>query len=168
MSSILVENTLNEISYAGGYNSNKPMVLGVSSTPVAFSYSGGQIKMNLLAEVMAPTAVNATATLTAAQVVAGYVTSTSAAAVTMTMPTGTLLGAAVGATQGTILEFYVDNTAGANTVTVAVGVNGILSDAAATTAASFGQLTVASGVTGVGRFTIMFSSATAYVFTRTA
>jgi hypothetical protein len=33
---------------------------------------------------------------------------------------------------------------------------------------SFGDLTVAAGVTGVGRFTIMFSSATAYVFTRTA
>jgi hypothetical protein len=27
---------------------------------------------------------------------------------------------------------------------------------------------VASGVTGLARFTIMFSSATAYVFTRTA
>jgi hypothetical protein len=29
-------------------------------------------------------------------------------------------------------------------------------------------LTVASGATGVGRYTIMFSSPTAYVFTRTA
>jgi hypothetical protein len=115
-----------------------------------------------------PVAVNATATLTAAQVAAGYITSTSAAAVTMTLPTGTLLGAAVGAVQGTILELYIDNTAGANTVTVAVATNGIKSDAANTTAASFGQLTIASGATGIGRFTLMFSSATAYVFTRTA
>lgn len=38
----------------------------------------------------------------------------------------------------------------------------------ADTAGSFGDLTVASGVTGIGRFTIMFSSATAYCFTRTA
>jgi hypothetical protein len=115
-----------------------------------------------------PTAINATATATAAQVATGYITSTSAAATTITLPTGTLLGAAIGAVQGTIHELYIDNTAGASTVTIAVAVNGILSDAAATTAASFGQLTVAAGVTGQGRFTLMFSSATAYTFTRTA
>lgn len=113
-------------------------------------------------------AINATATATAAQVATGYITSTSASATTITLPTGTLLGAAIDAVQGTTFNLYVDNTAGANTVTIAVATNGILSDAANTTAASFGQLTVASGVTGIGRFTIMFTSPTAYVFTRTA
>ena len=113
-------------------------------------------------------AINATATATAAQVASGYITSTSAAATTITLPTGTLLGAALGASQGTTLDLYIDNTAGASTVTVAVATNGILSTAAADTAGSFGDLTIASGVTGVGRYTIMFSSATAYVFTRTA
>ena len=114
-----------------------------------------------------PVAINATATATAAQVASGYITSTSAAATTITLPTGTLLGAALGAVQGTVHELYIDNTAGANTVTIAVAVNGILSDAAATTAASFGQLTVAAGATGLARFTLVFSSATAYAFTRT-
>jgi len=113
-------------------------------------------------------AINATATATAAQVATGYITSTSAAATTITLPTGTLLGAALGATQGTVLELYVDNTAGANPVTIAVAVNGVLSSAAVDTAASFGDLTILNGVTGLARFTIMFSSATAYVFTRTA
>jgi hypothetical protein len=113
-------------------------------------------------------AINATGTATAAQVATGYITSTSAAATTITLPTGTDLGAAIGATRGTVWELYIDNTAGANTVTIAVAVNGILSTAAADTAGSFGDLTVASGVTGLARFTIMFSSATAYVFTRTA
>ena len=113
-------------------------------------------------------AINATATATAAQVATGYITSTSAAATTITLPTGTLLGAAIGATKGTVLDLYVDNTGGANTVTIAVATNGILSTAAADSATSFGDLTIASGVTGLGRFTIMFSSATAYVFTRTA
>lgn len=113
-------------------------------------------------------AINATATATAAQVATGYITSTSAAATTITLPTGTALGAAIGATRGTVLELYVDNTAGANTVTMAVATNGILSSAAADTAGSFGDLTIASGATGLARFTIMFSSATAYVFTRTA
>jgi len=119
-------------------------------------------------QVAAANAINATATATAAQVVAGYITSTSAAATAITLPTGTLLGAALGATQGTALDLYIDNTAGASTVTIVVAVNGILSSAAADTPGSFGDLTIASGVTGLARFTIMFSSATAYVFTRTA
>ena len=114
-------------------------------------------------------AINATATATAAQIATGYITSTSAATTTITLPTGTLLGAALGATAGTVLDFYVDNTAGASTVTIAVATNGILSAAAAAgSSANFGLLTVPSGVTGLARFTIMFSSATAYVFSRTA
>lgn len=115
-----------------------------------------------------PVAINATATATAAQVAAGYITSTSAAATTITLPTGTLLGAQLNAQQGTTMQLYIDNTAGANTVTVAVAVNGILSAAATAVAASFGLLTVPSGVTGVAEFTVMFSSPTAYVITRTA
>jgi hypothetical protein len=113
-------------------------------------------------------AINATADATAAQVASGYITSTSAAATTITLPTGTALGTAIGATKGTVLDLFIDNTAGANTVTIAVNTNAILSTAAADTAGSFGDLTVASGATGLARYTIMFSSATAYVFTRTA
>ena len=113
-------------------------------------------------------AINATATATAAEVATGYITSTSAAATAITLPTGTLLGAALGASKGTVFDLYIDNTAGASTVTIVVDVNGILSGAAADTPGSFGDLTVPAGVTGLGRYTIMFSSATAYVFTRTA
>ena len=113
-------------------------------------------------------AINATATATAAEVATGYITSTSVGTVSITLPTGTLLGAALGATQGTVFDLYIDNTAGASVVTIVVAVNGILSTAAADTPGSFGDLTVASGVTGLARFTLMFSSATAYVFTRTA
>ena len=113
-------------------------------------------------------AINATATATAAEVATGYITSTSAAATAITLPTGTLLGAALGASKGTVFDLYIDNTAGASTVTIVVAVNGILSGAAADTPGSFGDLTVPAGVTGLARYTIMFSSATAYVFTRTA
>ena len=113
-------------------------------------------------------AINATATATAAQVATGYITSTSAAATTITLPTGTALGTALGASQGTVLDLFVDNTAGASTVTMAVNTNAVLSSAATDTAGSFGDLTIASGATGIARFTIMFSSATAYTFTRTA
>ena len=115
----------------------------------------------------ATNAINATATATAAQVATGYITSTSASTTSITLPTGTLLGAAVSATQGTVLDLFIDNTAGASVVTVVVATNGILSTAAADTPGSFGDLTIAAGATGLARFTIMFSSATAYVFTRT-
>lgn len=117
----------------------------------------------------ASAAINSTGTATAAQVATGYITSTSGAATTITLPTGTLLGTALGAKAGTTFDFIVDNTAGANTVTIAVAVNGILSAAAAAgSTANFGLLTVPSGVTGLARFTCMFSSATAYAFSRTA
>ena len=118
-------------------------------------------------EVGTVNAINATATATAAQVASGYITSTSASATTITLPTGTLLGAALGAVRGTTLDLYIDNTAGASTVTIAVATNGILSSAA-NDSSPFSLSTVAAGETGIGRFTIMFSSATAYVFTRTA
>ena len=119
-------------------------------------------------QVTTANAINATATATAAQVATGYITSTSAAATVITLPTGTLLGAALNAVQGTTFDLLIDNTAGASSVSIVAAVNGILSTAGVDSAASFGDLTVAAGVTGLGRYTIMFSSATAYVFTRTA
>ena len=115
-------------------------------------------------------AINASATASAAEVATGYITVTSATAVTITLPTGTALGAALGATKGTVLDLYIDNTAStaSGAVTVAVNTNAILSSAAADTPGSFGDLTIPVGATGLARFTIMFSSATAYAFTRTA
>ena len=119
-------------------------------------------------EVGTANAINSTATATAAQVASGYITSTSASATTITLPTGTALGNAIGATKGTVLDLYIDNTGGSNAVTIAVNTNAILSTAAADSSGSFGDLTVAAGATGLARYTLMFSSATAYVFTRTA
>ena len=133
-----------------------------------YNYSPDAVMGSVMVQRHNPVAINATATATAGQIASGYITSTSAAGTTITLPTGTLLGAELGARQGDIFELYVDNTAGSSTVTIAVATDGILSDAANTTAASFGQLTVANGATGVGRFTLMFTSATTYVFTRTS
>ena len=140
------------------------MAVTSSDSPV---FTGAATAANFISK-RTPQAINATATATAAQVASGYITSTSAAATTITLPTGTLLGAALGATQGTTFELYIDNTAGANTVTIAVAVNGILNASATANAATFGLLTVPSGVTGQGRFTLVFSSPTAYSFSRTA
>jgi len=151
-------------------SANEPLVVaGTATFSGAVTSTAANGKFNAPVNTATPVAINATATATAAQVATGYITSTSAAATTITLPTGTLLGAAIGAVQGTTLELYIDNTAGANTVTIAVAVNGILSAAAAAGAgAGAGLLTVPSGVTGQAQFTLMFSSATAYTFSRTA
>ena len=135
------------------------------------TFSGPVVSQNGFIQGHQPTAANAinvTGTASAAQVADGYITSTSASPVTITLPTGTDLGAAIGATRGTVLDLFIDNTAGASAVTVAVNTNAVLSSAAVDTAGSFGDLTIAAGATGIARFTLMFSSATAYTFTRTA
>jgi hypothetical protein len=133
------------------------------------TFSGPVVSQSgFLSDHTTSAAINATATATAAQVATGYITSTSAAATSITFPTGTLLGAELQATAGTVLDLVVDNTGGASTVTMVVGTNAIVSDAGTTTAASFGDLTIASGVTGMARYTLLFSSATAYTITRTA
>lgn len=179
MASLYIENYEPEVKNARGLQTKLPVTLSGTAANLSVggtlavtgntTFTGTATFTQASASGHATTAaINSTATATAAQVATGYITSTSAAPTTITLPTGTLLGAQLGATQGTVFRLYVDNTAGASTVTMAVATNGIKSDAANTTAGSFGQLTVASGVTGVGEFTIMFSSATAYVFTRTA
>ena len=135
------------------------------------TFSGPVVSQNGFIQGHQPTALNAinvSGTATPAQVADGYITSTSVAPVTVTLPTGTDLGAAIGAARGTVLDLFIDNTAGASTVTVAVNTNAVLSGAAADTPGSFGDLTIPAGPTGLARFTLMFSSATAYTFTRTA
>lgn len=68
----------------------------------------------------APAAVNTTATLTVANLTAKIITSTTAAAVTMTLPTGTDMDAGFsGLYTNMAFEWYVINTGGTNAVTVA-------------------------------------------------
>lgn len=168
---LLLEQFDPEVLYAGGVNTLKPVTMGstLAVTGVATFTAPAVFLSANVAGHATTAAINATATATAAQIATGYITSTSAAGTTITLPTGTLLGAQLGATQGSVFRFYVDNTAGASTVTIAVAVNGILSAAAAAGAtAGFGLLTVPSGVTGLAEFTLIFSSATAYAFSRTA
>lgn len=154
-----------------GLNTNTAVNFGSTLNVVGLATFNGGSKRN-----STPIAVNSSGTLTAAQVAGGYITSTSASAVTMTMPTGTLLGTLLGATQGTTFDLYIDNTAGANTVTMAVGVNAVQADyalqitaaTASVTPATVTPLTIRSGVAGTGLFKIVFSSATAYTFSRVA
>ena len=108
------------------------------------------------------TAVNTTATVTAPQVAGGLFTSTSAAAVGLTLPSATAIAAQIGAVQGTTFDFLVDNSAGANTVTVIVG-SGI---AVATPAITGGATLTVSTANVVGQFRLLFTSGTAAVLSR--
>jgi len=69
----------------------------------------------------APATANATATLTAAQLLGGLITSTTAAAVVGTLPTGTLLDAAASLGVDEAFDWSVINTGATNTFTVAAG-----------------------------------------------
>lgn len=115
-----------------------------------------------LPSIKTASAINVTATATAAQVAAGLITSTSPSAVTITLPTATQMAAQLGAVQGSIFDFIVDNSAGANTVTIAVG--------AGITASTFpatNTLTLAnSTTTGTALFRLTFISGTAATLTR--
>ena len=145
-----IEQVLPNFQETHQLGTQQPTLFGHSSSNITTTATGG--------------------TLTAAQVAGGYIAFNGAtvSGLTATLPTGTLLGAQLGAVKGDIFELYIDNTAGTlgSTVTMAVAVNGIKSDAAS--GGSFGTLTVATGPTGVGRFTLMFTSPTAYAFSRTA
>lgn len=100
-------------------------------------------------------AIDVTDTATVIEIQNGLITSTSAAAVALTLPTATDLATALSAVQGTSVDFMVDNSAGANTVTVTVN-TGITAVTAVVTGGD--TLTVASGA--VGTFRIFFTSAT--------
>lgn len=72
--------------------------------------------------------VSTTSTLTAAQVLAGFVNSAPAGGITLTLPTAALLVAAmVGAKVGDAIDLSVENTSGgANAITLAAGSGGTL------------------------------------------
>lgn len=122
-----------------------------------FAYQGAQKRAWKL------NAVNVTGGISTAALKNGVITSTSAAAVTATLPTGALAGVALNAKQGFQHDFVVDNSAGAAVVTVAVAA-GITVAAVIVTGDNNGTLTVGIGV--VGFFGLYFVSATVAILYR--
>lgn len=109
-------------------------------------------------------AVNTSATVAAANMLKGYFTSTSGAAVTLTLDTAANIGTAIGAVAGTQIDFFVDNTSGANTVTVAVAA-GIT---AMTPVITGGATLTVSVANAIGHFRLYFSSASVAKLARIA
>lgn len=108
----------------------------------------------------AAVALNATGTLTAAMMLGGIVTSTTAAAVTATLDTGALLETALLAVYPNLavndyFEFSIINTGGTNAVTVATA-SGWTDGGGGFTAAPANQIVARYGVrrTAAGTYTI--------------
>ncbi len=96
----------------------------------------------------APAAFNTTGTLTAANLLTGLITSTTAAAVSATLPTGALLDAAADCLVGEAFDWYVINTGASNAFTILAGTAHTIVGAAAvalSTSAHFRTRKTAAG-----------------------
>jgi len=102
-----------------------------------------------------PVPFDSTGTISATNILRGWITSTSGAATTITTPTASQIATALSnAGQGTTFTFVVDNTAGSNTVTISLGSN----IAALSVITGGNTLTVSSG--SLGSFKLLFYSTT--------
>ena len=111
----------------------------------------------------------AATTLTAAELATGYIAHEGAANITLTLPraVSTAVGVVpaiqgivqqLNAVAGQTFDFQIDaQTAGAGTVTVALGAAGALSALATAVGASAGLLVVAAGNTGTATFRLTFT-----------
>lgn len=101
-------------------------------------------------------AIDVTATATAAQIASGYITSSTAAAVSITTPSATDLATALGITGVGEFDFVVENTGSTNAITIVLG-SGIT---AATPVITGGGTLTISAANDVGLFKLVFTSPT--------
>ena len=130
-----------------------------NTSVTAITTSGNFINLN-------PTlvAINTSATATADHIVSGYITSSTAAAVTITLPTAAQIATSIGGTvsQGTSFEFSVENTGTTNAVTLAVGTGISVQMTPIITGSNNLIITAANNI---GRFRLVFTtSSTAMLF----
>lgn len=109
---------------------SQAVLYNVGVTPVAYERSGGQ---------PTPGTLNATGTLTAALILGGIVTSTTASAVTATLDTGTVMDAAVAMAVDDSFDWSAINTGGTNAFTVTAATGHTIVGAAAVAAATSGR-----------------------------
>jgi hypothetical protein len=116
------------------------------------------------------TAKNTTGAVTATELAGGGISSTSAATVTATLPTATLLAAALSTpqnpvAQGSWFDFAVDNSAGSNVVTVALN-TGITAAKQVSAGDSASDILLTVPASGNGLFRVYFNSTTSAILYR--
>lgn len=95
--------------------------LRISSTGLATFSGDAAFAGNRIDKQAAPTAVNTTSTLGTAALLGRLLTTAPAGAVNLTLPTGTLMDAALGISTDQAVEWAVVNTNGTNTSTILAG-----------------------------------------------
>lgn len=130
-----------------------------SKQEVISNATDGSLTMpNVIIKHTGAVAVNADATVSAATMLAGVITSTSGAATAITTPTATAIAALIpGCGRGTTFDLIIDNSAGSNTVTLVLDGSISVNTPAITGGAT---LTVSTANT-VGLFRFYFVSGTA-------
>jgi hypothetical protein len=132
---------------------------------VGVGVDGAVLKDGSVISVPTAVAINASAVATAAQMLAGVITSTSAAATAITTPTAAaILALIAGGGIGTSFDLTIDNSAGASTVTLTLD-GSITAPVGAVTGGN--TLTVTT-THKVGIFRFVYTSATAAVVFRIA
>ncbi len=127
-------------------------VVNAGSAPLAYNVGTDAVPLSYYAntrEKVAATAVNTTGAVSAAAILSGIVTSTTAAAVAGTVPTGTVMAAAVDLNVGEGIRWSVINTGGTNAFTVTAATDHTVVGAAAvanSTTGSFLTVQTAAGV----------------------
>lgn len=114
----------NEQTVFGAYASGATIIIEAGAAPVEYAVGVGPVTDAVLQTKLQgdPGVLNATGTLTAAMMAAGIVTSTTAAAVTATVDTGTVMDAALDLAIGESFDWSAIATgANAFTVTAAAG-----------------------------------------------
>jgi len=130
----------------------------VTSTPAQIKALVSSTAVNIPVQ----TAYTTSATVTASELQGGLLANTGTVAVTLTLPTTSLIAAQLGAAAGSIFEFSVLNNASGGTITMAVGSGMTASDFPGTNTLT----RTASATVGIARFRIHFLSETVSTLTR--
>lgn len=150
---------------ANGIAGNPDTLYRLNVAPYTFyRWTGQSLVPTDVGDQIVGAPISGTATITGAQLAKGGLVFSGGAG-TQTLPTAALLLAALGGGgAGTVHDFFVDNSAGSGTCTLAVSASILVPATVVVTGGA--TLTVAGQATGLACFRILFSSTTAAVVFR--
>ena len=129
---------------SGGYTSSAYTVattvtIQAGGSPVSYNVGTGPVVFERANYQATPGTLNATGTLTGALIMGGVVTSSTAAAVTATLDTGSVMDALATFAVGDSFDWTAINTGGANAFTVTASTGHTITGAAAVAASTSGR-----------------------------
>lgn len=134
--------TINNGSYtSSAFTSGATIVVEAGGAPAMYEIgTAAVVQATRQAQIQpTPNALNATGTLTAAMILGGIVTSTTAAAVSATLDTGAIVEASSDFAVDDSIDWHVINTGGTNAFTIIASTGHTIVGAAAVAANTSGQ-----------------------------